>query len=1143
MKKRALKTAIIAIEAIAIAIAVAAAALIFLYWRLGQGPAPLGLFRPSVEFAIEQRLPAGFDAKVGPIELRRTDEPGIYELRVEDVVANDAEGAMAAQAPEILLSFGLGDLLAGKVGPRTVAIDGAEFRIVRNENLNIEIPIATAKERSKKSARPRLSGLINGRLLKSAFDSAIVSDATITFIDKASARSWSAPDSYVELRRTEEGLSALIRGELEMGAARAALNATAAYSKDSRIVDVDASGENFPVGDLLSTFYGDDAAIVDAPVSGRAQIAFTVDGQVLSSKIAANLGEGTLSIGGDRRTLSHVNWSTEFDPNSNRFAIDKLEFDFDGASGALAGDVSISFGEDIRKPESITFELHADEILLDARNQLPADLPVRDVTLGGRYIVPERRLTVDDAKAAFAGLTATGNLSLVRQRAPAGGRPPSPGVIVDIDLEGSLGPERLLSIWPHRLATGARDWVSERLAAAEISNLDFAMNLPPGAIAADGAVPDEAMSLTFDARNVTAHYVPGMTPITNASGSGVLRGNSFTLKVDAAKIGDVRVTAGEVSFPEFVPKWQPTYYRFTALGKSQSILAVLDEAPLSLLSKVGLTAENFSGDARAVVEIMRPNKREVAPEDYGYSGKATFENLTLSNLVGDLEITDAKGTVDLKTRSLKVEAAAALASEAPINMIWRQNFYAEDGPSDISISGVFNSSAGDLFGMSTRRFLRGPVAFEAKATGALGEFETLNVNANFDEATITVDPLGWRKPSGSKAAGNIAMTFAGDEVRVDALSLSGEGVDIAGTLSFDKVGVLQSAALRRFYLDGGAELSIMADRDDAGVLGLTAVGPFLNAGPMIEQMLEGQDDGAETSSFNWGAGLAVQARIDQIAMRNGIEYSDGAFDLRRDAERLQALDFTAIGDDGRPLTAAMALTGASDGPQRSIVARTSSIGEMMNGVFGVDSVAGGEGSVRILLHQQGEPGFGGELEARNLQIMNAPLLARIFSAGSLDGLANLMNGEGIAFDYAYGQFDYADGVVEVKDMRATGTSVGITADGYVAIAADGVSDLSGAVAPIYAINSVLGNAPIIGDILVGKKGEGLLAFTYRVTGETSDPTVFVNPLSALTPGIFRTLMQPPRATAPEADPESEAPALELQESDADAEVGDNRLAE
>ena len=64
-----------------------------------------------------------------------------------------------------------------------------------------------------------------------------------------------------------------------------------------------------------------------------------------------------------------------------------------------------------------------------------------------------------------------------------------------------------------------------------------------------------------------------------------------------------------------------------------------------------------------------------------------------------------------------------------------------------------------------------------------------------------------------------------------------------------------------------------------------------------------------------------------------------------------------------------------------------------------------------------------------------------------------------------------------------------------------------------------------GDILVGKKGEGVFALSYSVTGERISPTVLVNPLSALTPGIFRRLFDPPPA-APKVESE-ESPDEEL----------------
>jgi hypothetical protein len=1122
MKKRALKTAVIAFEVIALLIAIAAAAVIFLSWRLGQGPVELGLLKPSAEFAIERRLPKGYEAKIGGIELRRSEARGEYRLQLRNLSILDAEDEEAASAPEILTTFDIGDVLRGAIGPKTVIAEGARFRIVRRENLNVDIPIV------KKAPSPRRDGqladVLGGRLLKSAFDSAELSGAEITFYDVASGRSWSAPDTKVYLRRNEQGLAALVEGRIDMDGEKAAINASADYDSEKEVINVVVDGENFPVGDLLSTFYGDAAAVLDAPVSGRAVIAFTPEGDVLSSAFDARVGEGFLNVGGGRRAVSHVEWNTGFDPVTNRFSIDRFDFDVEGAKGVVAGSVAISFGEDIREPESISFELASDEIVVSAPEQLPAPLPVTAVSLSGQYFVTDRRLALSSLKAQFGGLAVDGVLTLLRPRGFNGGPPPSPGVIADIDIEGSLDPERLLAIWPKRIAQGAREWVEARLDAAIIDNLDFTMNLLPGAVRADGGLPDEALTLTFDARNGRARYVEGMTPLRNGSGSGVLRGNSFVLTVDRAQVGEVAITKGEVAFPVFMPKWQPTYYRFNAVGSAQNILSILDEAPLSLLSKVNLSPSQFSGDASAKVEITRPNKSEAAPEEYGYSGTATFKNMGIADLIGDIQFTNAAGTIDLKTRGMTVRANAELADDAPIELVWRQNFYEQDGPSDIAISGVFSSSTGDLFGVPTRQFLRGPVAFDAKAVGDFGAFETLDIKADFSGAALMVDALGWRKQTGAPASGELAMTFNEEGVTVSKLSVEGETVNIFGGLSLDTAGALVKADLPRFYLADAADFAFTAQRGPAGGLDLTAVGDFLNARPLLIDVLEGSPEPEGAEPLSWGKGVNIRARIDEIAMREGVVYRDGALDLYRDAEQLQALDFTAFGADGKPLTVSMALTGSEVGPARAVEARSSAIGELMRAVFGLRSIEGGEGSMLLALHQAGTPGFEGVLEARNLQVVDAPLLARVFSAGSLDGLANLLNGEGIDFSYAYGEFDYIDGVVSLNDMRATGASVGITADGTVGVGPDAKASLSGAVAPIYALNSVLGNAPIIGDILVGKKGEGILAFTYSVSGDVGNPSVFVNPLSALTPGIFRQLMQPQRLNRQ--DTEEPAPGAE-----------------
>jgi hypothetical protein len=58
------------------------------------------------------------------------------------------------------------------------------------------------------------------------------------------------------------------------------------------------------------------------------------------------------------------------------------------------------------------------------------------------------------------------------------------------------------------------------------------------------------------------------------------------------------------------------------------------------------------------------------------------------------------------------------------------------------------------------------------------------------------------------------------------------------------------------------------------------------------------------------------------------------------------------------------------------------------------------------------------------------------------------------------------------------------------------------------LNSIIGNVPVLGSLLLGGEGQGLFAANYRATGSAADPQISVNPLSALTPGFLRRLLQP-----------------------------------
>jgi hypothetical protein len=147
----------------------------------------------------------------------------------------------------------------------------------------------------------------------------------------------------------------------------------------------------------------------------------------------------------------------------------------------------------------------------------------------------------------------------------------------------------------------------------------------------------------------------------------------------------------------------------------------------------------------------------------------------------------------------------------------------------------------------------------------------------------------------------------------------------------------------------------------------------------------------------------------------------------------------------------------------------------------------------------------GTVRVTNYRVRNAPMLTRILSIMALTGILDAMTGEGLSLAELDLPFTYTEGEVQIKDVKAAGASIGFTASGTVYTHAD-VLNIQGTVIPAYALNSFLGQIPLLGNILTGnEKGGGIFAANFSVTGPIEDPKTTVNPLSALTPGILRNL--------------------------------------
>ncbi len=145
------------------------------------------------------------------------------------------------------------------------------------------------------------------------------------------------------------------------------------------------------------------------------------------------------------------------------------------------------------------------------------------------------------------------------------------------------------------------------------------------------------------------------------------------------------------------------------------------------------------------------------------------------------------------------------------------------------------------------------------------------------------------------------------------------------------------------------------------------------------------------------------------------------------------------------------------------------------------------------------------LKITNFKVKEVPVLAKILTLASLQGIADLLTGEGIRFDDFEMSFKTKNNLTEIVEMYAIGPAISIMMEGY--IEKDKVTSLKGTLVPATTINKSIAKIPLLGNILVGgKTGEGVFGVSFKIKGPPNDLKSTVNPIKTLTPRfITRTL--------------------------------------
>ena len=146
-----------------------------------------------------------------------------------------------------------------------------------------------------------------------------------------------------------------------------------------------------------------------------------------------------------------------------------------------------------------------------------------------------------------------------------------------------------------------------------------------------------------------------------------------------------------------------------------------------------------------------------------------------------------------------------------------------------------------------------------------------------------------------------------------------------------------------------------------------------------------------------------------------------------------------------------------------------------------------------------------QLKIYDFKLKELPVLTKVLSLASLQGIADLLTGEGIRFNEFEMNFKNENSIIKIDEIYAIGPAISIMMEGYVE--KKKTVSLRGTLVPATTINKIISSIPLFGQILVGSKtGEGVFGVSFKIKGPPENLQTTVNPIKTLTPRfITRTL--------------------------------------
>jgi hypothetical protein len=1056
---------------------------------LARGPLRLVGMHDQIQTSLQERVGDRYAIALGPTYLMH-DSWGVG-LGFKGLTVRDAAGRMVLSAPSGKL--GLDPFAAAMLDVRVrrleldgldlrlrVAADGALSLAVANDSGATPIPLPSPV--SAGAGGTGLAALVGAAVeamagATQALDRLTLANGHFEIDNDATQRSVIYKDFAVVFDHSGSSAHAALSATGPAGPWT--IKAQAAEG-DARTLSIRA--HDLSLADLQAFDKSPPPLTAEGPVAIKLDAELTPDSALRAFSGQFSIGAGRVRIDNPDAVpffIDEASGAMAWDEDARRFRIDRLQ--------VLAGLTHVDAQgwtvppTDTAKVWTTHLEAHGAQFGPERPGANPVAL--ESMVVDARFLETTSQFFLD----GFTARGPTVDVAVKAETAPDG---EGSSLKLNIDA-GPSATADLIRLWPQFINPDVRDWCAQNLHGGRLQG-----SLKANWTAADldamehkRGLPRESLHGEFTTHDVGVDLLPGLPIMMTDVGTGSFTGHEFTVSGNHATMAlspSRRVQANDLAFtvPDITPRAiVDASSKAHMTGTADSLADLLMREPLRKQAGLTLDPATVKGQAEGDLVLALKLGKTARPEDTQFHASGALDNLQIEKFLADEKFDSGTASFEADRNVLKIVGDGELLGAATHVDVARAP--GEEGSATITFA--LDAAGRAKRGLNFGSWLTGPLPIKLKAP-----LTRANAEVEIDLTPAGVDNLvpGLSKPAGKpgKATFLVKPTPEGASLSNIAIEL---GVPMfRGSAQMDPAGALESATITQARIAAGDDFKVDLVNGPRS-LKASVRGASLDARAFVRSILEGTSSG-QTAAKDFD----IDAKIASVVGSN--------------KQTITNMEFTASRRGGdtrlgnlRGKIGGGAVTATGSGGETRI--STSDAGALLRFANLYSHLEGGD--LNLLLRSR-DGLSAGEATLTDFVLRDEPALRQLVSAApqrASEGGAAPVDASRVRFEKMTASFERSPGKLTIQDGVIYNPSIGLTTQGAIDFEHNQI-DVSGSFVPAYTVNTMLTKIPLVGILLSGGNNDGVFGLSYRVHGSMSSPTLTVNPLSAIAPGILRRIL-------------------------------------